>query len=206
MDAPQKGAAWVRDQPGMTAACATGAAVRALVFGLGLAGCLVTDKIEYADQDLPPRIIVLSPGPVQAFPGSNQCGTEIGGEAAIDGSKGGPWVKFMVSVSDPNVDDVLDARLLINGVLDGEHSPLIPNTETVDRGTITFCVTGARLQKPCNLVQLIVMRRDDFDFRNGGEYGINLQLTDKYALQSWVVLSEENKSGLCQLDFEEEFL
>jgi hypothetical protein len=54
------------------------------------------------------------------------------------------------------------------------------------------------LGRDCNLVQLVVVNQNSVNVNS--EYGVNLEQTDKYDLQSWVVLGETNKTpALCEL-------
>ena len=167
-------------------------------------GCLVTDKIEYTEQDLAPSIRVISPDDiVQAFPATSQCKTTVGGDAAVDAVPTGPWVRFVVEVADPNVEDELAAWVALNGKhLQGIPDPdTIPTTNRADREPFEFCIPAQLLNPSCNRVDLIVMRKTDVRLSKADSYGVDFDADEgKYARAWWFVLGRTNDNpGLCTL-------
>lgn len=175
-----------------------------LSFCVVASGCLVTDKIEYIDQNLPPIIRVISPGVLQQFPASSQCpdNTTVGGDAAIDAVPRGDWVRFQVEVSDPNIEDRLVTWVVLNGRhFDGKTNKEIPTTGVPERDPVEFCIPAQALDTACNVVELIVMGKNDWRSSETATYGIDLELDkEKYARAWWFVLGRTNDNpGLCPL-------
>ena len=175
-------------------------ALLALTMGAS-GGCLVTEKIEYAEEDVAPVVRVVHPiGPVVPFPRPRECGTETAADAGPDAAPSGEWVRVVASVSDLNVDDVLIASVMLNGDrITGRR--VKPNNGLVDRGDVEFCLKADLFSKACNLVQFLVVRVDDQDDDRPNGWDIDIYdpaVQDKFAIQSWSVLGLSNRSqGLC---------
>lgn len=124
---------------------------------LSVGACLVTDKVEYGEPNFPPLVVKVQPSDSTLsvrVPSSPQCGEDT------DPSRtSGLWMTFAVLVSDPNIDDGLTYRLLVNGRQAGGGS--IPRTDRAERGEFRVCATRDNLSAACNRVDFLVSRQFD---------------------------------------------
>ena len=124
-------------------------------------GCLVTEKIEYSEQDVAPVVRKIEPlEPVKLFPPfkDKECGPTTYTDAGVEYK--GAWVSFTVAVRDVNVDDELRAYVMLNGER-GPYPQIPTNDGNPDRVPLQFCIDVKYLKEPCNLVEVLVMRPKD---------------------------------------------
>ena len=142
-----------------------GAALRALGIMLPVTtGCLVTDKVEYDAPNSPAQVFITKPvGPLARVPPFPDC-TEMSPGGTIK------FMEFVANISDPNIEDQLVARLVINRQEVRRGGGDVPLTGKVDRGPFRFCVDQTSLLEPCTLVEVLVSR----DFSEDPPYGVRL--------------------------------
>lgn len=126
--------------------------------------CLITDRIERAEENFPPYVSTEAPSIVSQVPPFPNCPGQpppaVGSGENLPPFEG-PWMRFVARVSDPNIDDVLYGRVVVNrGSRPNKASPdQIPTTGSLDRGAVEFCVDASDLNRACNHVELLVSRR-----------------------------------------------
>lgn len=123
-------------------------ALGALLLG---AGCLVTDKVEYGAPNVPASVTIRSPrGSIVNLPPMSECDATLGSDGMF----------FRVTVSDPDVEDELDLRFIVDGV-DVSNQVVgvdFPISGTEDR-QVELCVSKEVFSgRPCSYVEIIVSR------------------------------------------------
>ena len=122
------------------------------------AACLVTKGVDFEVINSPPSLGRRSPAAINARPPLfSDPACQSGGDQAL-------FMRFEASVRDIDVDQTLQARLLVNGsvVAQRESGPATGNS--VERTFEPFCVEVRRwLSLPCNKVELLVTSRFAFD-------------------------------------------
>lgn len=152
--APRRGAGLPRRAPG-----AGQRAARGLLRGLWLlgafavgTGCLVTERPDYTEENVPANVRVVSPSTFTRVPPERDplCTSEE------------MWMRFEAQVHDANLEDVLSGRVLVNGVRIAQSSvnAIVPTGEE-DRGVVPFCLSRGNLRRACNRVELLVSRQFD---------------------------------------------
>ncbi len=141
---------------------AQGQAAGCLLLTSAISACLVTDKIEPNEQNFPPYVSVEAPQVVSQVPAFPNC-PGVSPPPIVDGEElpfRGPWMRFVVHVSDPNIDDALTGRVIVNRA-NGPNpaSAPIPVTGTQDRRPIEFCLDASYLGRACNHVEFLVSNR-----------------------------------------------
>lgn len=127
-------------------------AARLAVLGLLTSGaCLVTKDVDFSVDNSPPSVTRVSPKGVFArMPevSDQDCPT------VTDTL----FVRFDARIVDIDVDQTLQARLLVNGVPVGQGQRQIgPAPKNAQERTFApFCISADNLRDPCNLVELIV--------------------------------------------------
>ncbi|MFT3925491.1 MAG: hypothetical protein QM778_23330 [Myxococcales bacterium] len=148
---------------------------------------MVTDRVEFQEQNYAPRI-VSQPSPWSQWPAVPQCDPDPDWDA---GEPHGNWVQFSVVVSDPNVDQVLNQRILINGDARRTNLPVkIPTTGERERTSLDYCLPVEYFDQPCNHV--VVLIADDFPL--SGDIGLEPQETETYARGDWYILGPSGQS------------
>jgi len=144
-----------------------------LVCGLGQA-CLVTDKPEFGETNVPAQLSVISPATFTRAPadGDPRCGQ-------------GRSMAFEVGVLDANVTDNLEARLFINGRRSGESA--VQKTLQIERGTLLMCPRLNELSARCNHVEVVVSQK----FLGKGIYGVDDE-SDIGKAEWWVLPRAED--------------
>jgi len=167
-------------------AASTGSARLARVLGvlgclvLPSASCLVTDKPEFGEPNVPASLRIVRPATfTRVTPIEDPlCATSSSstGPVNIDRQQMG----FEVEVFDANIADKLETRLLVNGDYAGEED--VPTTGEVARGLKRVCLAKRELKNACNHVELVVSR----GFKGPGRY----RATDPedLAIAEWWVL------------------
>jgi hypothetical protein len=107
-----------------------------------LTACLVTDTIDYDKPNTPAQVKKLGFQGVRSVPNFRDC---------TDASNG--WLNFSVSVRDPDVEDELVARVIINGEL--VKSGRVGGVG-VQRDDFDYCALLDDLSKPCVHVEILV--------------------------------------------------
>jgi hypothetical protein len=170
-------ARWRKDQRSARVAWACGLAALAC-------SCLVTDRTEFGEPNVPAHLKPVSPAEFTRVPiqPDSACNS-MGGPDPESPSDITPWMAFTVEVSDPNVEDVLGARLVVNG--SGEADGVtIARTDKVERGTITLCAKRREFDEPCNRVEFLVSS----SFSIGGHpYGTDI--AGDLVREKWWVLN-----------------
>lgn len=156
------------------------ALVGAALLGLsvGSFACLVTDKVAYGEPNFPPRVAKVQPSDTALsvrVPSRPQCGDDTDTERT-DGS----WMRFSAAISDPNVDDDMDYKVLVNGAL-AAFGPVV-RTDRAERGTVTVCVDRASLGAPCNRVDFLASS----NFGGGSQYDTRIE--GDLGMVTWTVL------------------
>jgi len=117
-----------------------------LAWGL-LAGCLVTDKVDYTVANTPPTITSITPSALTRIPETPPlaCSPRLGIELKVD-------------VRDPDLDDKIQVRVLVNGQLFPGVGNSISASGAPARQTLTLCVpSSARFfANACNLLEVLV--------------------------------------------------
>lgn len=144
-----------------------------LACGLASA-CLVTDKPEFGEINVPAQLSISSPTTFARAPDGNdpRCGQ-------------GRAMAFEVKVLDANVTDSLEARLFINGQRSGESA--VQTTGQIERGTLQMCPRLSELSARCNHVELVVSQ----EFLGSGPYGVKDE-TDIGKAEWWVLARAED--------------
>ena len=150
--------AW-RTRDGRRARAAGACALAALT-----ASCLVTDRPEFGEPNVPAHLTPLAPAdftrvpdrPDQAACGTSGIVTESTGDIT-------PWMAFSVALSDQNIEDRLQARLVINGTEEIATNS-IPPTGEVERGPLVLCAKRRGFSARCNRVEILVS--SDFSITN----------------------------------------
>ncbi len=114
------------------------------------AGCLVTDKIEFDEENVP-AIVTRTEQP-RVFSrlkseGDQLCMGDVGSSTVA--------MAFVVNVADANIDDQLDVRAIVNG--QWVASATVP-PGTFNRGSQLLCVRNSALTSECNYVVIGVSR------------------------------------------------
>lgn len=138
-------------------------ALLGLVLGASglLSACLVTEKVEHEELNYAPYVRVEAPNIVSQVPAFPNC-PGVSPPPIVNGEElpfKGPWMRFAVQVTDPNVDDVLMGRVIVNGVGPNPVSATIPTTGLPEREPIEFCLDAAFLSRACNHVEFLVSSR-----------------------------------------------
>lgn len=112
-------------------------------------GCLVTDRAEFGEANVPAHLVRLTPADFARVPANAdaRCGT---GSTRL-------WMRFGVKVSDPNVDDSLVAHIFVNGRWINRQSVQIP-AGAIERPDLFMCVQRDSFDSKCNLVEILVSR------------------------------------------------
>lgn len=144
-------------------------------------GCLVTNKVEYGEPNFPAQVVAEEPptSSLPRVPDDPECGD------TTTERDDGDWMRFRFSVSDPNVEDPLLWRIIVNGDYFTGGEFLVPGT--VARGTVDLCVTEDILRNACNLVEVLVTRRfseEGFPYRTADP--------DDVGRISWLVLGRSS--------------
>ncbi len=141
-----------------------------VALSVALTSCLVTDRPEFGEPNIPANLRVVAPATFTRVPAAPdpQCEADRG------------YMAFEVLVSDSNIADTLEARLFINGVNAVEAA--IAATGKVARAPIRLCPKLPRLRSPCSHVELVVSGK----FLGKGPYGV--RDPDDLALVDWWVL------------------
>jgi len=164
--------------------------------GLAVSGCLVTDKVEYREQNYPPRITERPP-PIAEFPQASQCDPD-----PMDGDDTEVGVAFRVEVEDPNVDDVLRQRIIVNGQGVSNNLPVvIPPTGKTARAPLDYCIRAAVFRShACNLVEVLVA--NDFTNSTNPPYNLDVEDIESYDTAKWLLLgpAEDSPLGCVFLD------
>jgi hypothetical protein len=143
-------------------------------------GCLVTEHPEYREDNVPAHLVPVGPKDFIAVPSRPDiaCDTSMSLEDTT------PWMAFTVEVSDPNFEDILEARLVINGqVIDGASRP-IARTGEAKRRPLVMCAKLKELSALCNRVEILVS--SGFYFRGVYETDVDGDL----AVWRWWVLGQ----------------
>lgn len=153
--------------------------VAALVSMTALAGCLVTDSIEFEQAENWPPVILDKP----------RTSAPIGGVIWIDlDSDQNEW-SFDVDVRDENVDEELFARVRIqtqdNRFPDYGPDQVVQRTGRAMRELTITIPKGALRKGECHRLQLAVS--GSFITRPGPEYFGATRLADDLALASWMI-------------------
>jgi hypothetical protein len=142
-----------------------------------VAGCLVTDRLEFGEPNVPANLLSLSPPSLSRLPPAEvtdpRCGEDL--------------VAFQADVTDVNIADALTARLLINGQLSGSFESDIAPTGEVARAPLTQCAPRGAFERACNHVELVVTNR----FAGTGPYNVR-DPDDIAKLEWWVIGAPEN--------------
>jgi hypothetical protein len=128
-------------------------------------GCLVTDKVEYGAPNVRAEVLIVTPvGPLARVPPLNEC------EQTSPGSTK-KFMKFVVNISDPNIEDELTARLVVNyASIDSGGGRDVPPNGKEERKPIELCIDHELLKEGCNYVEVLVSRR----FSEDRPYGVAL--------------------------------
>jgi len=108
-----------------------------------LAGCLVTEQVDYSAPNMPPIVGRVRPEAatwILPTPGDTSCGPD--------------QVGFVASVTDYDVNDSLEATLVVNGQRITGFG--IPITNRENRGEIRLCVLRSTFMRPCSFVEFLV--------------------------------------------------
>ena len=140
---------------------------------LGAFGCLVTDKFEYDVRNVRSHIEVVLP------PTFTRVSQTDDPECAATGG-----MLFLAVVSDPDDDDELEARVLING---SDVNTLSRSISTPGKSNeeleVPLCVKETHLPKECNRLELLVSR----GFRVGVDR-YDTRFEDDLAKVEWWIL------------------
>lgn len=120
-------------------------------------GCLVTDHPEYGEPIVPSNLVPLAPAGFTRVPSvaDEEC-TNPSSTPVTDRTRDlAEWMAFEVEVSDANVEDSLDARLVVNGR--EVSASEIPQTGEAYRGRLRICAKLRDLSSAaCNRVEMLV--------------------------------------------------
>jgi hypothetical protein len=159
------------------------------VVALGLlGGCLVTNKIEYDETNYPPYVMPISPDNFTRVPGTPDK-RACGDYPMPDDNT--PWMAFIVNVSDPNIEDDLEARLVVNG--SRADDKVVPRTGRIDRAPLVLCAKLRDLTANCNRVEVVVTSHFSFQ---GAPYAT--QIPDDRGYWRWWVLANAGESPKAQ--------
>ena len=109
------------------------------------ASCLVTDKVSYDRANAPAQLTKLDPK--DFTPVTLNCSERDMGPST-------EWMSFSVAVRDQDVEDQLQARILVNG--DSIATEKLPVTGREDRDDFSYCLQKDDLQAQCLHVEVIV--------------------------------------------------
>lgn len=148
----------------------------ALALATWLPACLVTNEVDYEAPNNPPMVGRVSPNPFWQLlaMGNPDCATSNPAEQ---------FEQFVASISDVDVDQRLEARLIVNrGGAEFEYIEPVPDRRS-QRADLKICVDQGRFQLPCNHVELIVTGGFSPD-----NPPYNLEVEDDYGKLEWLVV------------------
>jgi hypothetical protein len=142
------------------------------------AACLVTSTVDYNTPNTPPQLMKVG------NPGFRSVPTTPEPTCAVNGSEGTtPWLRFAVTVRDPDADDDLFGRVIINGV--HAYTSTVKGTGNVMREPFEYCATKDELYQKCLHVEILVTRNFS-EFGGKDPYGTEDPLDVGYA-EWWLV-------------------
>ncbi|MET0341888.1 MAG: hypothetical protein ABW252_12860 [Polyangiales bacterium] len=117
---------------------------------LASASCLVTKDVDFSVQNSPPAVTRTSPEDFATVPETSDADCSTVGETI--------FMRFDARIVDIDVDQTLQARLLVNGVIVGQGQRQIgPARRNLPERTFApFCISADNLREACNLVELVV--------------------------------------------------
>jgi hypothetical protein len=119
--------------------------------------CLVTDRPEYGEPNVPAHLVRVAPDDFVKASGDDLL-CELTGVASER-----RWMPFQALVSDANFDDVLEARIFVNNQWNINHRVRIPKTGKAEREPLVICADRLSFNSPCNLVEVRVSRDFSLD-------------------------------------------
>lgn len=160
------------------------------VFALPLLSCLVTDRPEYGEPNVPAHLVRVAPDDfVKASGDMTLCeATSLASERR--------WMPFQALVSDPNIDDVLEARIFVNGRWNIDHRVRIPKTGKAERGPLVICAARDSFEPKCNLVEVRVSRQFSFE----EDPSLPEEDGDVAVLRYWIFAESANEQDVKPLD------
>jgi hypothetical protein len=145
----------------------------------GVSGCIVTDPIDYDEDNIPANLTAVSPLTFTRVPPTADIACMGNTENGLKDN-----MLFEVQVLDANLSDELIGRVLVNGDLNPSNlvEPIAISGK-MDRGVISLCVRRDLLDQPCNRVEYLVSR----GFTDFPDYYTTRDRLD-YAKVEWWVL------------------
>lgn len=119
-------------------------------------GCLVTDQAEFGEPNIPSTLEPLQPTSLarvppdpneECFPSSERIDDRTPADLT-------DWMVFAVKVTDANIEDQLEARLVVNG--QDVNAKEIAKTGKAYRGELRLCAKLRTLSEACNRVEMLV--------------------------------------------------
>jgi hypothetical protein len=161
----------VRRKRAFSAWSLAGTGVAVLGGVLTLAGCLVTEHIDFEAEQVPAHLSNPQPASFSRTP--DEPDPACGGEGA--------FMAFSVDVADANVTENLEARFFVNGGY--KEGIAISPTGDAARGRITWCATMLDLDLKCNRVEVVVSS----DFKASGDLRETEDPLDYAEVEWWVL-------------------
>ena len=144
------------------------------------AACLVTKDVDFEVVNSPPNLERVSPVGSLAWPPTSS------DMACSSGNDQTRFMLFEATVRDIDVDQTLQARLLVNGDIAAQRESGPATGNKVERTFEPFCIDVRRwLTRVCNKVELLVTSR--FAFTNADDYYATALEGDLGRLE-WMVL------------------
>jgi hypothetical protein len=150
-----------------------------------LSSCLVTNKVDY-DQPLISSELerIEPPAAFVALPVEPDESCE---------RAGGAYMRFEIGIRDLNREETLYVRYLVNN--ESIDFVEVPLTGRADREPVQFCISRAKLNESCNVVEALVSsslspNRLPYETRDG----------DRAAMHWWVIGSAEDNPSASYLD------
>ncbi len=148
-------------------------------------GCLVTDKPEFGEPNVPAILRIIRPSTFTRVPPIEDplCATSSSTSGPVNFDR--QQMGFEVEVYDANIADKLEARLFVNREKTGSEDD-VPTTGVVARGSKRICVAKKELNNACNHVELVVSR----GFKGTGRYRVT-EDADLSVAEWWVLAAAE---------------
>lgn len=125
---------------------------------LAVTACLVTEQVDFAERNSPPRVEIVSPNAFTRLP--------AGGDLRCPGP--GMQLRLVARVSDLDVEQKVETRVFVNRALKRNLEIPPSAARTPERSDVVVCLDYELFNRPCNYVELVVTSEfaflNDFDW------------------------------------------